>query len=192
MNYKNLGLEFENECARGLRTRYGYVSKVPDTRSLSSLVNKVLTWVNANHAMALAFRRQFNFLPTPSNFVAMKSPYDFCVCDKGKFIAIECKQTKNTALAFNNIKPHQLVELEAVRAAGGDAYLVVNFNNRERTKAKKVNSTYAIDIKTFLSIKSVLDEENRKSMNRKFFDLHAKSCRRIKNNGKFEIDFSSL
>ena len=192
VNYKSLGLEFENECLRGCRDSFEYVAKIPDTRSLSGLVNKVINFIRNNHVVAKLYRERYGYLIKENNFISVKSPYDLICCHKGRTIAIECKQTKLKSLAFANIKPHQIEELFKISQAGGIGVFCVSFNNRERKKALKVNKTVIIDINMFMFLKNKYDSQSRKSIPMEDFLHYGIILDRIKKGGKFQIDFDKL
>lgn len=61
------------------------------------------------------------FMP-PANGFGRSGVSDIIACNKGKFLAIECKAGKGTTTAL------QERELAAIREAGGTA-LVINENN---------------------------------------------------------------
>jgi recombination protein U len=189
---QSLGLEFENECLRGAQNSFNYAVKIPDTRSLSGLVNKIINWIRNTHVVAKIYREQFGYLPAENNFIAMKAPYDILICHKGKTIAMECKQTKAMSLSFNNIKDHQIEELIKVAKAGGIGLFCVNFNNHERSKAKNVNEVYVLDINMFSVLYTKAKNLGINSIPIDDFRKYSIYVDRVKINGKYQVDFDKL
>jgi len=192
VNPQSLGLEFENECLRGAQTTFQYAVKIPDTRSLSGLVNKVVNWIRNTHIVAKLYQAQFGYLPAENNFIAMKAPYDILICHRGRTIAMECKQTQAKSLSFNNIKDHQIEELIKVSNAGGIGIFCVNFNNHERTKALNINEVYVLDINMFLPLYVDAKRMNKNSIPMEDFRKYSICVGRVKKDNKYQIDFDKL
>jgi hypothetical protein len=64
-----------------------------------------------------------------------RNPYDFYIVLNGHFVAIEAKQIKGRSLPVAKYRPHQTEELLRVRAAGDDAWYLINIRDLLVAKA---------------------------------------------------------
>jgi penicillin-binding protein-related factor A (putative recombinase) len=127
------GYSFEKEIDLTLVELWDYHFKIPDARTMQG----------------------FNMPFAP------KVPADFCGHKSGRFQLLECKQTKMKSLPFDRLAPHQLDALLSADKSGGEAWLCVSFNNRERKKELRIDRVFLLPIREFMHIKS---HSERKSL----------------------------
>ena len=143
------GYDFEHEIDRSLSKILDYHFKIPDARSLQ--------WMRKG-----MYGDRFP--------AAHKVPADF-VGFKGKnFYLIECKQTKGIALPFDRLREHQEVALCKAQAGGQWGLIIINFNNRQRKKAERIDRTFMIDIADWIVARHKLE---RASLPLKWCEDHA-------------------
>jgi len=144
----NRGYQFEAEIGRTLKKYTQFSFKLPDSRA-------------------------FGFIMSKTGYPLPKVPCDFIAVHKSQAYFIECKQTKNTAIRFNAFRPHQIEALDRVAKAGGNGLFFINFNNRERTKAKKINKLYILDVINLKALIKTNKAKGRMSIPREDFDSSA-------------------
>ena len=97
-----------------------------------------------------------------SHFAAKRdeSLFDFWIFN-GRFFGIEAKQTAERSLPYKNIKDHQIKNLNLIDNLGGVGIFLINFHSTKRTaKGNKINLTYALNIKDFISYKDSNDRSS--------------------------------
>lgn len=95
-------------------------------------------------------------------FFTIPSTTDYNGLYKGRYIDFEAKETKSkTSFSLNNIHKHQIIHLKNIDKHEGIAFLIVRFTT--------LDETYLLPIKV---LNKFLEEEERKSIPREFFQSH--------------------
>lgn len=137
------GYDFEQQWEEALKNEgYDWIYKVNDARSMKG----------------------FNLPYAP------KVPFDFMAAKYKIIEFFECKQTRQTALPIDAIKPHQLDNLLRLEELGFDCWFVINFNNRIKTKEGRINKVWKIKASVMNDmINTTVFNLNRKSIARDRF-----------------------
>lgn len=133
------GYTFEYEMDKSLGLMWDYHFRIPDARTM----------------------RGYGIMQTS------KVPSDFCGCKDGLFHLLECKQTKERSIRYSRLADHQEEALNKVNSVGGIGLIAVNFHNGERTKLKKIDRTFLLDVAQWSLFKDL--NPNRKSITMDYF-----------------------
>ena len=162
--YCKKGLIFETEAFRSLGKIFPFVVKLPDTRTLR-------------------FKKKIIEQVTGKNFhqvTAAEVPFDFICVREGKSYAFECKMTTKHRFQFAALKQHQENGLLNHWAAGGQAYVMINFRSADLRKVDSYNEVFAIHIVFYMKLK----EKFKASVPKEFFEQNFKIHKEIKIDGE--------
>ncbi len=125
-NHSNRGRALEDALER---THHFYAVK-----KLACMRKQPNEWTFASRAKADLFARHGlhrNFATTGDGrtIVRQKSDVDFIGCASGKYVAFDCKSTKEKSFSFTGMQRHQLENLLATERAGGIAGLMIEFSS---------------------------------------------------------------
>jgi penicillin-binding protein-related factor A (putative recombinase) len=112
---------------------------------------------------------------TMGMLTVLKSPADFIVSVGAQIFTIEAKQTKIVkGLPLANIREHQI---DWATRNPTCAYFVVNFNNRQKTKAAKINRTFLFNGAALQMM--IIESHGENSIRLALFEEYAQELPRI-------------
>lgn len=88
-----------------------------------------------------------------------KSTTDFVGVYRSRYVDFECKETKEDALRFQNIRPQQVTHLDSVLKLGGIGFFLVSFTSRGEVYL--LDASYVVD--------RILKEKSHQGFKRDFF-----------------------